>query len=488
VSQATSGSNINLVVTKVAVIGGGVIGGGWVARFLMMGCDVTVFDPDPEAERKIAEVLANARRSFPGLFDHRLPNEGVLSFANSLADAVCDAQWVSECVPERLDLKQKVYQQIQQSCPSTAIIASSTSGFKPSELQQGSSRPQQIIVAHPFNPVYLIPVVELVGHSQTTATAAQVMTQLGMKPLLVRKEIDAHIADRLLEAVWREGLWLINDGVASTQEIDDAITYGFGLRWAQMGLFETYRVAGGEAGMAHFMKQFGPALKWPWTKLMDVPELTDELVKTISDQSDEQSGMYSIRELERIRDDNLVSIMRGLKGQNWGAGRLLKQIDQRLDQTKALDHSQLLTTISRVIPINWTDYNGHLNDSRYAQVFSEAVDSVMHTVGADEPYVKAGMSYFTVDVQITYIDECHAGDAIQVITKVTEGEGKKLRLQHAMFDANEKLLATSEALLIHVDLDTRKACVPLPAVSDCLAELALAHQALPAPQDYRKAP
>lgn len=487
-TQATSQIDFDMAGNKVAVIGGGVIGGGWVARFLMMGADVSVFDPDPEAERKIAEVLSNARRSLPGLFEHRLPDEGTLSFAESLADAVRDAQWVSECVPERLELKQKVYQDIQKYCSVTTIVASSTSGFKPSQLQQDSSRPEQIIVAHPFNPVYLIPVVELVGDPKTISRAADVIVQLGMKPLKVRKEIDAHIADRLLEAVWREGLWLINDGVASTQEIDDAITYGFGLRWAQMGLFETYRVAGGEAGMEHFIKQFGPALKWPWTKLMDVPELTDELVKTISDQSDAQSGMHSIRELERIRDDNLVSIMRGLKGQNWGAGSLLNKIDTQLDKTKGLDHSKLLTTISRVIPNNWTDYNGHLNDSRYAQVFSEAANVVMHNVGADEAYVEAGKSYFTVDVQVTYIDECHAGDAIEVITKVTEGEGKKLRLQHAMFHSDGRLLATSEALLIHVDLSTRKACAPLPKVSDCLVELAQAHQALPAPQDYSKAP
>ena len=119
-----------------------------------------------------------------------------------------------------------------------------------------------------------------------------VLSQLGMHPLRVRKEIDAHIADRLLEAVWREGLWLINDGIATTQEIDDAIRYGFGLRWAQMGMFETYRIAGGEAGMAHFIEQFGPALEWPWTKLMNVPDLTDELINKIASQSDQQSGQY----------------------------------------------------------------------------------------------------------------------------------------------------------------------------------------------------
>ena len=162
--------------------------------------------------------------------------------------------------------------------------------------------------------------------------AKDLLTNIGMKPLHVRKEIDAHIADRLLEAVWREGLWLINDGVATTEEIDDAIRYGFGLRWAQMGLFETYRIAGGEAGMAHFIAQFGPCLQWPWSKLTDVPELTDQLVQTIADQSDAQSGQYSIRELERIRDNNLIGIMRAQKQTQWGVGELLNAHDKRLKE------------------------------------------------------------------------------------------------------------------------------------------------------------
>ena len=179
-----------------------------------------------------------------------------------------------------------------------------------------------------------MPLVELVATAETPADtidrAKALLTKVGMKPLVVRKEIDAHIADRFLEAVWREALWLIKDGIATTEEIDDAIRFGFGLRWAQMGLFETYRVAGGEEGMRHFIGQFGPALKFPWTKLMDVPELDDELVDAIADQSDEQSGAYSIRELERIRDRNLIGIMRALKETNWGVGELLNEHDQRL--------------------------------------------------------------------------------------------------------------------------------------------------------------
>ena len=138
------------------------------------------------------------------------------------------------------------------------------------------------------------------------------MPSIGMKPVVIRKEIEAFVGDRLLEAAWREALWLVKDGITTVEELDDIMRYSFGLRWAQMGMFQVYRIAGGEAGMRHFMAQFGPALKWPWTKLMDVPEFNDELVDLIADQSDEQAHGLSIRELERIRDDNLVAIMDAL--------------------------------------------------------------------------------------------------------------------------------------------------------------------------------
>jgi len=259
-------------VHKASIIGGGVIGGGWAARFLLNGWDVSVYDPDPQSKRKIEDVLANARCSLPSLYDKALPAEGLLSFHNTMAEAVSGSSWIQESIPERLELKHKILAQIQDHAPEDAIIGSSTSGFKPSQLQKGANRPAQIIVAHPFNPVYLLPLVELVPSPETpddvTARASTILTSLGMKPLIVRKEIDAHIADRLLEAVWRESLWLIKDGVCTTAELDDAIRFGFGLRWGQMGMFETYRLAGGEAGMKHFLAQFGPALKWPWTKLI----------------------------------------------------------------------------------------------------------------------------------------------------------------------------------------------------------------------------
>jgi carnitine 3-dehydrogenase len=156
----------------------------------------------------------------------------------------------------------------------------------------------------------------------------QIMKDIGMFPLVIRNEIDAFIGNRFLEAVWREALWMLKDGIATTEEIDEAIRMGFGLRWGQMGLFETYRIAGGEAGMKHFMAQFGPALKWPWTKLMDVPEFNDELVELVAASPTRNPAMYGIRELERIRDQNLVGFLRALKDRNWGAGKVLREHDE----------------------------------------------------------------------------------------------------------------------------------------------------------------
>ena len=292
---------------KAAIIGGGVIGGGWAARFVLNGWDVAVFDPDPEAERKIGEVLANARAALPALADVPMPPEGRLTFAGSITEALEGAEYAQESVSENLALKHRIFAQIQQVAPGLPV-GSSTSGFKPSELQQGAANPATIFVAHPFNPVYLLPLAEVVpspaSDPAVIGAAKETLRGIGMYPLHIRKEIDAHIADRFLEAVWREALWLVKDGVATTEEIDESIRMGFGLRWGQMGLFETYRIAGGEPGMKHFMAQFGPYLTAPWTKLTDVPEFNDELVDLIAGQSDAQSGHHTIRELERIRDGN----------------------------------------------------------------------------------------------------------------------------------------------------------------------------------------
>ena len=320
-----------MTITKAACIGGGVIGAGWVARLVLNGIDVAIYDPDPEAGRKVDEVMKGARCAYRKMATAGLPKEGRIVYAKSIGDAVAGADFIQESVPERLDLKHKVLAEIDAHARPEVVIGSSTSGIKPTDMAPPMTRhPERLVVGHPFNPVYLLPLVEVVGGEKTSAIAIQrardVYAAIGMKPVVIAKEIEAFVGDRLLEAMWREALWLIKDGICTVEELDDIMRYGFGLRWAQMGMFQVYRIAGGEAGMRHFMAQFGPCLSWPWTKLMDVPEFNDELVDLIAEQSDAQSGRWSIRELEKIRDDNLVAIMEALskadKGKGWGAGEL----------------------------------------------------------------------------------------------------------------------------------------------------------------------
>jgi len=315
-----------LAPASAATVGCGVIGAAWASRLVLSGVDVAISDPSPEAEAIMHAVLANAIAAWDDL-GLATDAQGAWRMAESVADAVAGVDFVQESVPERPEIKAAVLAEIEAGAPTTALIGSSTSGIKPTTLQATMTHPERLVVGHPYNPVYLLPVVEVVGGQatpiETIRRAQSIYAGIGMHPVHVRVEIDAFIGDRLLEAVWREALWLVNDGVATTQEIDDVMTYGFGLRWAQMGLFETYRVAGGTGGFRHFIEQFGPTLEWPWTKLMDTPDFTPELVDKIVDQSDAQSGHNDVRELERIRDRNVVGFLKVLEGNDWGAGKTI---------------------------------------------------------------------------------------------------------------------------------------------------------------------
>ena len=481
---------------RVAVIGGGLIGAGWIARFAENGVDVSVYDPAPDAEEKANRVLENADRAYSKLTMAPRTNKGDVRFVDSIDKAVRNAGLIVEAVPEEPSLKKTIYAEIEKTAAAEALIASSTSGILPSNLQEGMLHPERLLVAHPFNPVYLLPLVELVGGKETAADvirrASEIYRAMGMHPLHIKKEIEAFVADRLLEAVWRESLWLVKDGIATTGEIDDAIRFGFGLRWAQMGLFETYRLAGGEAGMRHFMAQFGPCLKWPWTKLTDVPDLTDELVDLIASQSDAQSGHHSIRELERIRDDNLVAILQALKMTNWGAGKTLADYEKKLVDAGALssddlDLSQPIRTLKRQVPGDWTDYNNHMNESRYLQCFADASDSLLRIIGVDAEYVANRGSYFTVETHIRHLNEVAALQPIYVTTQILKARGKKLQLFHRLYHGSDQLLATGEHLLLHVNLETRSASEPTTSVSQLATKIAQAHAHLETPDGVGRA-
>jgi carnitine 3-dehydrogenase len=296
----------------IAVIGTGVIGGGWAARCLAHGHDVMAWDPGNGAEGKLRAAIDNAWGALErtGLVDGASRER--LVFVSSVEAAAAPADFIQENAPEREDLKQDLLARIDAAAKPEAIIASSTSGLLPSRLQARMKRPDRFVVGHPFNPVYLLPLVEVVGGARTAASSIEAAkdfyVSIGMRPLHVRAEIEGFIADRLMEALWREALWLVKDGVGTTEEIDAAIVYGCGLRWSLMGTFLTFHLAGGEGGMRHMLHQFGPTLKLPWTKL-EAPELTPDLIDRVADGCEHQAAGRSIKDLERRRDDFLIELL-----------------------------------------------------------------------------------------------------------------------------------------------------------------------------------
>lgn len=299
-------------IKNITVVGTGVIGNGWIARFLANGFDVIAYDPAEGAQERTKKAIAQAWPSLENLGLADGAEQGRVTFKETIEEAVHEADWIQENVPEREELKKSVLAEIDRYAKPEAIIGSSTSGIVPSILQEGLEHPQRLIVAHPFNPVYILPLVELVGGKQTDAAnverARYFFEEVGMKPLVIQKEIEGHLADRLMEALWREALHMVNDGVATTEEVDAAIVYGAGLRWAQMGPFMTFHLAGGEKGMRHMLDQFGPALKLPWTKLV-APELTNDLKEKVIDGCESQAGDASIAELENKRNEFLVELL-----------------------------------------------------------------------------------------------------------------------------------------------------------------------------------
>ncbi|AHL74240.1 3-hydroxybutyryl-CoA dehydrogenase [Stutzerimonas stutzeri] len=303
-------------IKTFAAIGTGVIGAGWIARALAHGLDVLAWDPAPGAEAALRARIANA---WPALEAQGLApgaSQTRLRLVETIEACVADVDFIQESAPERLELKCELHANISAAARPNVLIASSTSGLLPSEFFADAVNPERCLVGHPFNPVYLLPLVEVVGGEKTAPEAVQtamgVYESLGMRPLHVRKEVPGFIADRLLEALWREALHLVNDGVATTGEIDDAIRFGAGLRWSFMGTFLTYTLAGGDAGMRHFMAQFGPALQLPWTHL-EAPELTDALIDKVVEGTAEQQGTRSIADLERYRDDCLLAVVAAIR-------------------------------------------------------------------------------------------------------------------------------------------------------------------------------
>ena len=481
----------------VGVIGTGVIGAGWAVRVLARGLDVVAWDPAPGAEERLREAVGRAWSSatklglFPGADLARL------AWADSAEDLAGRVDWIQESAPENEDVKRPLLATLAAHSEPGVVIASSSSGLLPSRLQEGCDHPERILIGHPFNPVYLLPLVEVVAGEQTSEVAVEAAIahydDLVMHPLVVRTEIEGYLSDRLQEALWREVLHLVNDGVATTRELDDAVNYGPGLRWAGMGTNLTFHLAGGEQGMRHMLRQFGPALKLPWTKL-EAPELTDDLIEAMATGCEEQAEGRSIAELERLRDDYVINVMRSLRPLDLGAGRLVAEREARIHEAHVRGRADEgagrwspddavaapLALYETVVEPDWVDYNDHMSEWAFLTAFGWASDKLFRYVGIDEEYRDAGHTFFTVETHLNYVKEASLGQSLRFTTQVLGVDAKRLHFFHEMYSGDD-LLCTTEQMLLHVDTGSGSVAPILPGPAAALAAIAEAHADLPVP-------
>jgi 3-hydroxyacyl-CoA dehydrogenase len=303
----------NKPIRRIAIIGTGVIGASWSALFLAHGLDVVATDVAPGAEAALKRFVSTAWPALQRLGLASGASQSRLSFTAALPDAVRDVDLVQENGPEKIDFKKTLYRQLDELLHPSVIIASSSSGLTMSEIQLGAAiHPERCVIAHPFNPPHLIPLVEIVGGAKTSEAtiqrAAEFYTSIGQRTVRLNKEMPGHVANRLQAALAREVYYLVSEGVVSAADVDTALCWGPGLRWGVMGNLMLNHLGGGPGGIEHFFQQFtGPMTAW-W-KTLGSPVLTPEVQKKLIDSVHAEAGSRSIGELAAERDEVLLGLI-----------------------------------------------------------------------------------------------------------------------------------------------------------------------------------
>jgi len=480
-------------IETFGVVGCGVVGAGWATRALGRGLDVVAWDLAPHAEVTMRAAIDRAWPAVRKLGTYPGANPDRLRFAGSIQELGAAADFIQENAPENTALKQTLLAEIDASTPHDVIIASSTSGLLVSELAANCAEPERVLVGHPFNPVYLLPLCEVVGGQNTApdaiAAAVEVYDFLDMYPLQLRHEVDGHLADRLQEAMWREILHIVKDGHATTGELDDSVIYGPGLRWAAMGTNLTFHLAGGQQGMRHMLRHFAPALQLPWTKLA-APELTEELIEAMVDGTEAQAAGRSIDELEQLRDDYLIAVMKALRAVDIGAGRIFaKREARRFDHGAARwregdEVAAPLELYRCQVEPEWVDYNGHMTEAAFLTAFGWASDAMFRYIGNDEEYRATENSFYTVETHINYLREAQLDDPLRFTTQLLGLDDKRLHYFHSMYHEDTgELLCTTEQMLIHVDMAATKSAPIQPAQKAALEAIWEVHKGMEVPQN-----
>jgi carnitine 3-dehydrogenase len=480
-------------IETFGVVGCGVVGSGWATRALSRSLDVVAWDPAPQAEDRMRAVIDGAWHAVRKLGTYPGADPGRVRFVDSIDELGATADFIQESAPEDPALKKSLLADIDGATPPDVLIATSTSGLLLSDLAADCAHPERLVVGHPFNPVYLLPLCEVVGGTATApeavTAAIKVYDFLDMYPLEVRHEIDGHLADRLQEALWREILHIINEGHATTGELDDSIIYGPGLRWAAMGTNLIYHLAGGPRGMRHMLEQFGPTLKLPWSKL-EAPDLTDDLIDALVTGTGDQAAGRPIDELERLRDDYLIAVMKALRAVDIGAGRIFASREAR-----RYDHGAVrwrdgdaidapLTLYRCQVEPEWVDYNDHMTEAAFLTAFGWASDALFRYIGNDEGYRAAENSFYTVESHINYRREALLDDPLRFTTQILGLDDKRLHFYHEMYNTHtDELLCTTEQMLVHVDTVAARSAPIMPGPKRALETIWEVHKNMPRPEN-----
>ena len=481
-------------VRTVGVAGTGLIGAGWAARLLIRGFDVIAYDVAAAAEPKLRAAVDVAWPSMSRLLQSPARKRGRLSFTTDLEEMATKVDFIHEAAPEREDLKIKLFRDLDSLSRPDVVLASSSSGFLPSRLQSECRHPERVLIGHPFNPVYLLPLVELVPGAKTGAAAmelaADYFESIGMHVLRLKKEIEGYICDRLQEALWREALHVLDKGIGTTGDIDDSLTYSAGMRWAFMGSFLTYHLAGGPGGMRAFIKQFDPTLELPWTDLK-FPKWNAELERRLIEGCEAQAGGLSVAEIEAKRNDILVDMMRLFRQHRIGAGNVLAREEERIYGERAFKRWKKGAKVASPLKLHrgevqpgWVDYNGHMSDAFYLWAFGEATDALFRYVGDDEDYRAAGLTFFTAETHVNYFREMRSGEPMRFETQLVGLDPKRMHVFHRMIHGRTgDLVATNEIMLLHVDTKTRRTAPMRADVHPALEAVWKEHKKLSKPRE-----
>jgi 3-hydroxyacyl-CoA dehydrogenase len=300
-------------IRQVTIAGSGLIGAGWVAAYLAHGLKVSVFDPAAGAEQKVRDHIDTCWPALMARGSAEQADKSALSFHADLAAALAGADFVQENTPERMELKAPLFEQLGALTPADVLIASSTSSLPITELQKNCRYPQRCVLGHPFNPVHLMPLVEVGGGEATDRAAVDAAVEfyasIGKKPIRLEREIFGHIANRLTSAMFREAVSLVANGIATVQDVDDAIRFGPALKWAIQGEFTTFHTSGGEGGLAAFLKHFGPGIIKRWESMSDPDLASPELQATLAAQMDQATGHAPVHEIAQRQDALLLSLL-----------------------------------------------------------------------------------------------------------------------------------------------------------------------------------